>query len=352
MVEDFTNIENPGPFLDHITSNLKKEDVLKLCANIQNEDLDGFERFKCYLISQWFLSKFGRGSFVKEVTTKGDINTTLFQCFRFLYYGKLFKIDLELFKLFEETHNEIVLRRLPFDTILIPCNINILNNRLNIFAILISEVFVVPRNENELCVRIFGIDEGDKSEFWKSFFISEKGIEYEDKENNYEDKENNYVDNYEGDSNPIPVDIFSDEESREIENKISLFVINFLDFYHHPDVEKRIIISENNKKRMKRGKFPNPDTVILTLKGKLHEYVYNILPNLNSLSGKPFWVRGHYCHYRNKERFKQIYNKTENELKRDGYQIEDGLISRFIVAYIKNRKSNLPVKTKTYRIKK
>jgi hypothetical protein len=48
-----------------------------------------------------------------------------------------------------------------------------------------------------------------------------------------------------------------------------------------------------------------------------------------------FWVRGHYKHYKDKERFCRIYKLTESELKERGYQIEEGIICKWLFPYIK-----------------
>ena len=123
------------------------------------------------------------------------------------------------------------------------------------------------------------------------------------------------------------------------DKKIQLFICNFLDFLNNPEIETRTIKWVNNENRIRKGKFPIPDKIIINLKNKLYRYVYEDIPKQShSLPSYSFWVRGHYIHFWNKKRWKRLYKLNKLDLNEKGYQVDEkGIISKWKLPFIKGK---------------
>ena len=231
--------------------------------------------------------------------------------------GKKFEIEDGLFDLLWNTENKIFLRNPPFNYFFINKEIEIING-LKTMGIAVRKGF--NEGGKSILILLLGIDSRDKSIFFKFFTINENGLP----SNDFTEKE--YGDD------------FTLDENKEIENKVSVFVCNFLDFLNHPEAELRIMKHENNLSRIKRGKLPHLDKITIILKNKLYNYVYEELPK-QKRSGfdKKFWVRGHYIHFKNKNRYKRIYGLDETELLEEGYYKQKEMISKWVLPYIKGK---------------
>jgi len=126
---------------------------------------------------------------------------------------------------------------------------------------------------------------------------------------------------------------------RRMSAELLRIVCNLLDFLNHPKTERVEIeySKEENQKRISRGKLPYPSSVcIVRLDNVIKQYVGKSKGEHKEFSHK-FWVRGHYIHFRNKNRFRYLYNLTYEQLKEKGYQEQNELISKFINSFIKGK---------------
>ena len=112
-----------------------------------------------------------------------------------------------------------------------------------------------------------------------------------------------------------------------------------MDFLNHPQVERiNIEYSEKeNYKRVARGKPPYPSNVCIVRLDNVIKPYANKESHTNREFSHRFWVRGHYIHFRNKNRFKYLYSLPLNILGDKGYQLNNGIISKYISAFIKGK---------------
>ena len=339
---EFLNVDNPALLLEKITKEWSLEDALKEAKKVRNKELDGFERFKSYILLEWVASKNKEGSFFKEFSDivkergvyEAYTDSTIKDVLRTMISGKLIKIDDELNKSLEKTKNHIYKRNLPFDDLVIPCNLFLDKNRFNIYCLIVSNVEVVSRNKKEIKVVLFGLDSLDNSEFWLTYFIDERGIVKSKMKKHYDNV--NFVD-------------INNKGNNKLTNETGMFISNIIDFMNHPDVEIRKVKFFNNESRIKRGKLPHLETIIINVKGKLYRYIYEELPNkINSSPMHSFYVRGHYIHFWNKQRWKRIYSIKEIELKENGYQMNNNIIIKWKPPFIKGKGL---IKIKPYKLK-
>lgn len=90
------------------------------------------------------------------------------------------------------------------------------------------------------------------------------------------------------------------------------FVINFLTFIQHPEIDyiKTSRSNKNKLRRIKEGKLPLPSSDKIILKGRLKRYASNFSQNLNSIQmDYKVWVRGHWRCFRN-ARYKNALGKV------------------------------------------
>lgn len=121
---------------------------------------------------------------------------------------------------------------------------------------------------------------------------------------------------------------------------IYTYVCNFLDFLNHPEIEIITIerSEEQNNKRVLRGKQPIPTIHSIKCTGKLKEYLDSDLKVDFKGYSHMFDVRGHYIHFRNKDRYKRIYGLGDDYIKKLGYQKDlNGMISKWIAPFRKGK---------------
>ncbi len=148
-------------------------------------------------------------------------------------------------------------------------------------------------------------------------------------------------------------EVYASEDKTSLEEgereKMRIFLFNFLSFLNHPDVEYRVREWPLNKAREKRGKLKIPDLAKISITGKLYKYIYEDLPKQEKeAAGHSFWVRGHYMHFWDRTRWRRLYKLPTKEINRKGYQRSRGVISKWILPYIKGKGILL---NKTYKVK-
>lgn len=244
---------------------------------------------------------------------------------------KKFNIEDNIYNLLKNTKNKIDYREIPFPLIFINKQF-IINNNIIIFGIGIYKGICIKNKKPSLFILLTGKDFNDDSIFYKHWNIV-KDIGIEKRDSSFKS-------------------VFSKNIEKKIEEEISLFICNLLDFINHPDVELRVIKWFNNEKRIKYGKLPIIDKVIINIKGKLYKYIYEDLPRIQHKSPSfAFWVRGHYIHFRNKQIYRGLYSLSNEDLEKKGYYLDkQNIICKWIFPYIKNKELGKP-KIKIYKIK-
>ena len=111
------------------------------------------------------------------------------------------------------------------------------------------------------------------------------------------------------------------------------FVMNFLDFLNEPNI-KLVEIKRSEKsreKRIRKRKIPLPPSTVITLTGKLKEYVNQVKTGRHFSYSHSFWVRGHWREFKS-DWYKQKkgqrtwiypYVKGEGLLIDKRYQLEE-----------------------------
>lgn len=277
---------------------------------------DGGEYFLfSYLAGQILMLKNGESSFFNDYKNKGSFDKILqlsapSMVQSFIFHGKNFKMTNAVWELLRNTKNKPFIRKHPFPIFSIDQKIKTNFEGLNIIFTIFIEV--LDKEENPVgCNYIsIGKDERDDSEFWFSGSI---GMNKNQSENG----------------------VFTKEEYKEIRESVHQLYYNFLDYLNHPySIQKIYKLSSNNEKRLKRGQFPRQDKHIIDIKKDFIETILVGRKANNKIKNK-FWVRGHFKHFRNKERFKRIYSLSEEDREKENLFLNGNFISKWILPYIK-----------------
>jgi len=251
--------------------------------------------------------------------------------FLFLLHNRIFKFSddnqLDLLKLLTETDTKIEYKKMPFNHVQISFLWEDIIKGVDIFNIGLQWVTCDGKTD-DIHYLITGVDNRDETEVWMDGRITEK----------VGDRFDIYTKRH-----------LSLEEDIEIRKKMRLFICNFLEYLNHPCCKISIFKQDNSEARIRRGKFPIPDKIVIDVGGSLFNYI-----KLNKEKGyvdysHKFWVRGHYINYRNKVFYKRLYSLEKNSLEKQGYFIRtDGLIASWILPYIKGKGELI---NKSYEIK-
>lgn len=279
---------------------------------------EGISFAESYLLGQILLLKNGQSSFFNDYGRFEDINKIIqisapSLLTNYIFNGKVFKLTEPVYDLLKNTNNRLFLRKHPFYVFAIDQKIQTKYEGLNIIFTIFYEVSTEGKEANGCNYLSLGEDKRDNTEFWITGDI------------NYPMKK------YIGDN------FFNKEEKRELHKKIRDIYSNFLDYLNHPYAKQSIyVLSHNTKERVKRGKFPRQDKIIIDIK---QEFIQKVevdkeQENKDGYNYK-FWVRGHFKHFRNKERFKKLYILSKTELEKKKLFYNGDYISRWIIPYIK-----------------
>ncbi len=203
------------------------------------------------------------------------------------------------------------MRKHPFYTFAIEQKIKTKFEGLNIIFSIFFEVG--DEKEAKGCnYLVLGKDNRDDSEFWLTGDISTSL------------------------KNCGVTDSFPKQESIELHIKVRELYSNFLDYLNHPSAKQSIYkLSWNNEKRIKRGKFPIQDKIVIDMKSEFLDYRNLGKKSEHSQYKNKFWVRGHFKHLRNKERFNRIYSLSKQDLDKENLFYNGEFISKWVVPYIK-----------------
>ena len=239
---------------------------------------------------------------------------------------KVFEIDKETQDALSQTQNKIYIRPVPFNFFFISAKLT--------FRDITFNGFLVGKYKNGIFIKTFAdMEKIKKLRDMKKYqgkslfgFTKIMTIPLKEKKTNKE-----YIEELEDKTEGILKKPYRDF--------VKSFVCNFLDFLNHPDVETRVIKWFNNENRIKKGKSPVPDRAKITISGKLYRYIYETFPSMQERASPSyaFWVRGHYMHFWDRDKWNKIYGMEITQLKKLGYQVDgdDGLIKKWVFAYIK-----------------
>ena len=230
----------------------------------------------------------------------------------YIFNGKVFTMTQPVYDLLKNTKNKVFLRKHPFFVFAIDQKIRTKFEGLNIIFIIFFEVFNENNKSKGANYLILGKDERDNSEFWVTgdIFTSLKNC---------------------GVTSDFP-----QEESIELHKKAREMYSNFLDYLNHPYAKQTIYkISDNTLSRIKRGKFPRQDKIVIDIKPEFFDVRRIGKTKQKSPYKYQFWVRGHFKHFRNKERYRKIYLLSEKELEKRKLFYNGDFLSKWIMPYIK-----------------
>jgi hypothetical protein len=336
--------------MDFMNKYANVEMVLKLGKSIRDNSVDSYQRILSFLTVQYInfireedsFKRLKEGGSFKTLKEKliflhknphmdcEDLifqDSPVFNGLAMFSAGKVLEIDSILVENLKHTKNKIGIRQMPFHSLIIPIKDFTIGGRFEIFGIQIKDTFVMQKNREAIHFIVYGIDNYDGEDFYRSDFIYPEGL--------LKEKEDN---------------VFSKKESNILSKEVANLVVNILDFINHPEVELKEQKWFNNEKRIARGQLPIPDKIRINLKGKLYKYIYE---NKGEPTGRTidckFWVRGHFIHFWNKKRFNGLYGLDEESLKEKGYYLDkQGVVSKWIFPYIKGAGK---LKNKGYKLK-
>lgn len=225
--------------------------------------------------------------------------------------GKVFKLTEPVYDLLKNTSNRVFLREHPFYVFAIDQKIRTKYEGLNIILTIFYDV-CNDLGESVGCNYLaIGRDERDDSEFWIKGEIQDKL------------KETGGL-------------YFTKEEVLELHRKTKEMYCNFLDYLNHPHCRQTLQrLSYNNVSRVKRGKFPRQDKTTIDIKPGFISYgKINKKPTQREYSHS-FWVRGHFRHFRHRDRYKRLYELTKEEKNGKNLFLNGEHISRWVLPYIK-----------------
>jgi hypothetical protein len=309
VMEDFSMALEPLEKLA-MTTNLNP----MICRD-PDAKFEAFQKFKQISLISYLGFLKGQGIFKGQIEQMTEFNPPLINkvCW-ILEDAKIFNIPDEINELIIETDNEIKFRKPPFHSIYI--NREITLGTLRIFGICVIEIGGVRMKDGHIEKGIeivaMGVDDKDKAEFWNYFQISDSGINKD-------------------------VEKDSLKEISEKTSIIAKYVCNFLDLLNHPNITYEVVKHGLNETREKKGKLRINDRVNITVSGRLYRYIYEEIPKQKREFTHRFWVRGHFKHFKNKARFVQIYKLSNEAIKEHGYQMNDGIICKWVFPFIRGK---------------
>ncbi len=236
--------------------------------------------------------------------------------------AELFEIDAKTLWILKLTDNQIFQRNLPYERVVIDCDLDI-------------------------------------DDLWfKGFLITPKGLTW-----TYWGDNDGYCDN------PLIFDAFqvnqTDLEKHFQDNlklkkstikKLKIFICNFFDFLNNPEV--RVTRFERTKKNMERrlreGKEILPSCNKIFIRGQLKQYLDTVSSGLSTYNYR-FWVRGHFKRFWNKKRYNKIYSMLEHNSLPPKYYVDDKIRLNDKIIMIWNKpfvKGSGVLISKRYEVKK
>ena len=313
------NRDEKGNFMREMIRWDNQKLLTSMNNKIQQYMRSGEGRFfvESYLLGQILLVKNKQSSFFNDYNKfEGDFEgvmqisaPSLLQ--NYILNGKIFSMTQQVYDLLKNTKNKVFLRKHPFYVFAIEQKIKTKFEGVNIIFSMFFEVG--DDKEVKGCnYLVIGKDERDDSEFWVKGDISEP------------------LENHSGSK------YWTKEETIEIHRKTREIYANFLDYINHPSSKQTFHkYSWNNEKRAKRGQFPRQDNIVIDIKPEFLDYGKTKSKTEHNGYENKFWVRGHFKHFRKRERFKRIYSLPNKDLEKENLFYNGEFVSKWIVPYIK-----------------
>jgi len=334
----FPDKESMDDFKERTEPFEKLRMTVKVNPEILNGDFPAYQKFQQLALISYvgFLRGMEESMFVSQLikmreNKEGDGIPLIDRVGNILENAKIFNLDQELSELIEQTDIEPHYSKTPFRTMFINQEIELIKG-VRIFGIGIYKSNIKNPETNQISEGIdivfTGRDFRDDTEFYQYFQLVKNGLmEVED----------------------YKVGGFSNEDAGEMQDRVASFVTNLLELLNHPEIEYELVSHGMNQNRVKRGKLKINDKVDIIVKGKLYRYIYETIPRQRGEFTHKFWIRGHFKHFRNRERFCQIYNLSEDKIRERGYQRSSGIICKWVLPYIKGKGR---LKEKEYNLRK
>jgi len=228
---------------------------------------------------------------------------------RWILEAKPFYVDADTTKLLTLTQNKIQFKPLPFNNIFIDTEIDL--GRIKILGIHLQAVNPTGTGTTfKICE-----DQGEKYTNYSYFYLVKdkqhpKHIYWEHGVIFSTDKlEKTFKEDLE---KRVDVQGISFDEAMNASKSARIFVMNFLDLLNNPEVEiaTRHTDPDRNQKRRQAGKIPLPPRRIITLKGKIKQYIDQMKTGKHFTYGHQFWVRGHFRTYTS-DKYKAMNGKKQ-----------------------------------------
>ncbi len=306
---------------------IKDQDkLIKHHKKVQNEGLEGYERFKSWLILSFFSkSNSEQGFFTDSIKHNSKIivhgiqkdNISLEEAARLHSHtselgmmdrflnnedgGKIFKINNEIIKFIDKTYIKEKYIEVPFNNIFISLNEYFIKD-VELIGVLIRKREIVQNLGdskvlgNEIEILTICLDHKDGNIAWVYGYIFDDKLP---KKSNIDD--HNKINQW-----------CSEELKKEIIFKSKSLILNILNLINSPDVE---MINNSRKylreSKRKKGLLGTPDEIEINLTGKLKKYIYETNQENASRSKLryKFWVRGHWVSFKNSRYINMIGKK-------------------------------------------
>ncbi len=110
------------------------------------------------------------------------------------------------------------------------------------------------------------------------------------------------------------------------QKKLYYFLNSFCNFLNEPNVKfiENKSNPKNNKRRADRGALPLPTKYTIRISDELRRYVNDFNEGIRSPLSHKFLVRGHFMKFRDKDKYKRIYELSIDSLIDKGYQTDKG----------------------------
>jgi hypothetical protein len=321
--------------------------VLKNINKIKNEDISGYERFKSYMLLEFFYfsnggdcwmkrdilnawknSKICGGNLVEKFFISQD--HLLNKVNNFINQGKRLEISQEILDKLILTDIKINFCNMPFNTIYFDLH-GLSYENFNFFGFLVRLRSPINKEWNENLLKekegvlefiACGLDNSDGECFYNCGYIYNENLKFKEF--------------------PIKKDLsphkgyefsfLNEEEDKKMKKFISKLICNLLSLINHPEVEIKNISKKNMRiNKNKKGLLGVPDKLEINLTGKLRKFFYENMEknSQNYKLNNKFWVRGHWVKFIS-ERYKNMqgkkiwilpYLKGNGEIKNKNYYV-------------------------------
>ena len=212
---------------------------------------------------------------------------------------QLFNITQEMKEVFIHTDNEIFYRKPPFPYVMLNTDFWVGKERVQ--GISIMDWDTLAENNKHI------------AEYLKNNFLITFITYPNDQLCALHEEDTSQVNAYQGSISTFQKGLTEGIEGKEeLVKQVMIFVLNFLDFLHEPDIELITTQREPSQdaKRLKRGKNPKLATTMIRITGKMKLYFDSITTTLKTPPSHRYWTRGHWRHFKSRY-YKKMFGQKE-----------------------------------------